>query len=301
MLFPTSGVEVSPLIPPLVSFCISFVCSTAGVTGAFLLLPFQVSVLGFTGPAVTATNHFYNVCAGIGGPLQYFREGRMLWSLAVILIIGTVPGVVGGTLIRIYLLPDPHNFKLFMGMVLLILGIYMLWKKPGASQNNRSLYKEGSASGISTSKFNLIKTEYLFQGQLHTINVPLVITFSLIIGLIGGAYGIGGGSLTAAFLIGVCRLPVYTTAGATMLATFVTSIIGVLSFTTFGIIFSQSGVAITPDWQLGFLFGIGGLAGTYLGARTQKFIPAKFIRLLLVFLLLLLAVKYTVEFIRYYY
>ena len=53
MHFPVSGVEVSPLVPPLVAFAISFFTSTGGVSGAFLLLPFQMSVLGFTSPAVS--------------------------------------------------------------------------------------------------------------------------------------------------------------------------------------------------------------------------------------------------------
>ena len=42
-------------------------------SGAFRLLPLQVSVLGFTGPTVSATNHFYNVFAGIGGPIRFLR------------------------------------------------------------------------------------------------------------------------------------------------------------------------------------------------------------------------------------
>ena len=50
MYFPVSGVEVSPLIPLAVSFVVSFFTSMGGISGAFLLLPFQMSVLGFTSP-----------------------------------------------------------------------------------------------------------------------------------------------------------------------------------------------------------------------------------------------------------
>ena len=38
--------------------------------------------------------------------------------------------------------------------------------------------------------------------------------------------------------------------------------------------------------------GIGGLVGTYLGARTQRFIPARVIKGILVFCILFLVVKY---------
>ena len=56
MLFPVSGVEVNPLIPPLAALVVSTFTSMGGVSGAFLLLPFPVSVLSFAGPAVGPTS-----------------------------------------------------------------------------------------------------------------------------------------------------------------------------------------------------------------------------------------------------
>jgi hypothetical protein len=55
MFSPTAGIEVQPWIPPLVAFVISFFTSTGGVSGAFLLLPFQMSFLGYTAPSGGAT------------------------------------------------------------------------------------------------------------------------------------------------------------------------------------------------------------------------------------------------------
>ena len=98
---------LSLLIAFAVAFAISSVTSLGGISGAFLILPFQVSVLGFTGPAVTPTNHLYNIVATPAGILRFVREGRMLWPLAAVIVAGTVPGVIIGSLVRIYLLPDP--------------------------------------------------------------------------------------------------------------------------------------------------------------------------------------------------
>ncbi|WP_199221429.1 hypothetical protein [Desulfonatronum sp. SC1] len=56
MLFPVSGIEVAPWIPFVAGFAVAFVCPMGGVSGANLLLPFQMSVLGFVTPAVS-TNH----------------------------------------------------------------------------------------------------------------------------------------------------------------------------------------------------------------------------------------------------
>lgn len=43
--FPISGVTTWLWLPPLVAFIISFFTSMVGVSGAFLLLPFQMSML----------------------------------------------------------------------------------------------------------------------------------------------------------------------------------------------------------------------------------------------------------------
>src|SRR3954447_15163641 len=118
MVFPTSGVEVNPLIPLLVAFLVSALTAPAGVSGAFLLLPFQVSVLGFTSPAVSPTNLIYNIVATPGGVYRYVREGRVVWPLAWIVILGTLPGVFIGAVLRVTLLSNPNAFKVFIGLVL---------------------------------------------------------------------------------------------------------------------------------------------------------------------------------------
>jgi hypothetical protein len=122
MFFPVSGIEVNPLIPFVVAFVVSFFTSMGGVSGAFLLLPFQVSVLGYTAPSVSGTNQVFNIVAIPSGVYRYIRERRMLWPLTWSVITGTLPGVIFGAWIRIKYLPDPKNFKLFAGTVLLYIG-----------------------------------------------------------------------------------------------------------------------------------------------------------------------------------
>ena len=93
VLFPLSGVKTWVFLPPLVALAVSTFTSMGGVSGAFLLLPYQMSVLGFTSPAVSSTNFVYNIVAIPSGVFQYFREGRMAWPLAWVIIVGTLPGV----------------------------------------------------------------------------------------------------------------------------------------------------------------------------------------------------------------
>jgi len=48
-----------------------------GISGAFLLLPFQMSFLNFTSPSVSSTNFVYNIVAIPSGVYRYIKEGRM--------------------------------------------------------------------------------------------------------------------------------------------------------------------------------------------------------------------------------
>ena len=86
----------------------------------------------------------------------------------------------------------------------------------------------------------------------------------------GGTYGIGGGAIIAPFFVTVFGLPVYTVAGAALMGTFITSFAGVGFYQLIAPWYPQQ--AVSPDWLLGILFGSGGMAGMYLGARTRTFV-----------------------------
>jgi uncharacterized membrane protein YfcA len=55
--------------------------------------------------------------------------------------------------------------------------------------------------------------------------------------------------------------------------------------------------SVAPDWHLGLLFGLGGVLGMYLGARNQKYVPARLIKGMLCVCVLYVAGKYILGFI----
>ena len=111
-------------------FVIAALATPAGISGAVLLLPFQVSVLGTPSPAVTPTNLLYNVVATPGALYRYGRQAQTGGRLALVLIAGTLPGVVAGSIIRVELLPGPHVFDLVIAVVLLPLGAWLAVTRP---------------------------------------------------------------------------------------------------------------------------------------------------------------------------
>ena len=104
----------------------------------------------------------------------------------------------------------------------------------------------------------------------------------------GGFYGIGGGSILAPILIGSGWRPAEV-APATLAATFVTSVAGVITFMILSI--HQPG-SVAPDWPTGIALGVGGLAGAYTGARIQSRLPDALIRRLVGGLVLAIGVRY---------
>src|SRR4030043_853271 len=141
MLFPVSGVKTYIFIPPLVALVVSFFTSMGGVSGAFLLLPFQMSVLNFTSPSVSATNFVFNIVAIPSGVYRFIKEGRMAWPLTWVVIVGTLPGVFIGYFLRVLYLPDPRTFKLFVGCVLLYIGVRLLYEMTGKASAGKGKMK----------------------------------------------------------------------------------------------------------------------------------------------------------------
>jgi len=317
VIFQTAGIEVSPWIPPLVAFGISFFTSMGGVSGAFLLLPFQMSFLGYTNPSVSATNQLFNIVAIPSGVYRYCKEGRMVWPLTWVVVAGTLPGVFIGAVVRVACLPDPRNFKLFAATVLLYIGLKLvldlIQKNSGRADKTDSERRfqelvrrhRPDAGGALTSDntrlpavevthFNFKHLGYTFYGESYDVSFWGIFGLSFVVGIVGGIYGIGGGSIIAPFFVTFFGLPVYTVAGAALMGTFVTSVAGVAFYQAVAPLYPNMSVA--PDWLLGVLFGLGGMAGMYLGARCQKFVPAKAIKWMLAGIIITTAAKYAAAF-----
>ena len=246
----------------LIAFGIAVFTTPVGVSGAVFLVPVQVSVLQTPSPAITPTNLLYNLIAIPGALLRFHREGRLAGPLTRLLVLGTLPGMVAGAVIRAELLSGSEAFLVVIAAVLVPLGAWLAFAEPAApaaapDRNRRRL----------------------------------IVVLALAVGTIGGIYGIGGGSILGPILVGL-GYSVFEVSPAALTATFLTSAAGIA---TFALLSLGGNGDIAPDWTLGIAIGLGGLGGAYLGARLQSRLPEALLRRGLGLLALGLGLRYAIQ------
>ncbi|MFJ5262264.1 sulfite exporter TauE/SafE family protein [Streptomyces sp. NPDC088387] len=231
---------------------ISTVTAPVGVSGAVFLLPVQLSVLGVPSPAVTPTNLLFNVVAGPGALWRYRRDGALRGGLARRLVVWTLPGVVAGAAVRVFALPGPEVFRVLVAALLLPLGGWLCLR-------------------------TLRPARHRPRPDAAEPSPPVLAALALTVGLVGGIYGIGGGSLLGPVLA-ARGMPMARLAPATLAATFTTSVAGAGAY---AVLATAGSGPVAPDWWLGLACGLGGLLGGYAGARLQPHLPETALRLLL--------------------
>lgn len=229
---------------------VAVVTAPVGVSGAVFLLPVQLSVLSVPSPAVTPTNLLFNVVSIPGALARYRRRASLRSPLTRLLVAGTLPGVVAGAVIRVFLLPDAAAFKLLAAGLLGPLGVWLCLRTATGTRDRQRLRPSGR----------------------------FITLTALLVGVVGGIYGIGGGSLLSPILVGRgIGLP--EVAPAALTSTLLTSIAGAGTYLLLAI--TTGGTDIAPNWSIGIAAGLGGLMGGYLGAHLQPVLPERALRYLL--------------------
>src|SRR6185312_2504782 len=145
------------------------------------------------------TNLLYNVVA-IPGALWRFRRARPLGDrLTRVLVVTSLPGMVIGAVLRAEVVSGTDVFYLVIAAVLTPLGAWLALAAPAEEKRQ------------------------------ETAPLLWVWVLALLVGIVGGIYGIGGGAILAPILIGL-GFTVAEVAPATLTATFATSIAGVATF-----------------------------------------------------------------------
>ena len=198
--------------------------------------------------------------------LRYRRHGTLVGPLTRQMLLGTLPGVILGAMIRVFAVPSPKVFRLIVAALLLPLGLWLCIRtiRPPTTTPPSQQNQPGRR---------------------------VVAGLAFAVGIVGGIYGIGGGSILGPILA-ARGLPVRKVAPAALATTFVTSIAGAVTFAALSLTTTGH---VAPDWTVGLACGLGGLIGGYIGAHVQPHVPERALRLLLGALATVLAAFYLVQ------
>ena len=295
MHFPVADIDLNPLIPVLIGLAVSVISSPTGLSGGFLILPICVSLLNFDGLAVSPTNFLFIILASPSGLWRLHREKRLMPGLGLILMPGSLFGIFAGTVLRCTWLRAAADFRVFMALVLAGLALYLA-RNLRAAGDARAARAERSFRDSQAEPANLVcsyqggRLGFTFGGQDFAVSIPGLFLASLLVGLVGGIYGIGGASLIAPLLLTVFRLPIYLVNGAALLASCCGAVFGLFSYEVFWPAISGQ-PAVSPDLGLGLLFGLGGALGVYIGSSLQRFLPPQPLKIMMLILVSAMAAQ----------
>jgi uncharacterized protein len=238
---------------------VAIATTPAGVSGAVFLLPVQVSLLGTPSPAVTPTNLLYNLFATPAALAGSRGEGPGARRLAALLALGSAPGAMVGAVVRVELLAARRPFLAVAAAVLLPLGTWLLLSRPRPSQAHARWPRPRTLTSL-----------------------------AFAVGVVGGVYGVGGGSLLAPLLL-LLGVPMLVLAPAALASTLAASVAGVAAFSLLAL---HNDGAVAPDWSVGIPLGLGGVVGGLAGARLAGRVPEAALRRLLGAVLVAAALRY---------
>jgi uncharacterized membrane protein YfcA len=273
---------------------LSMLTSPVGVSGAVFLLPVQLDVLRIPSPAVTPTNLLFNVISVPGALFRHHRTGRLGGPLTRQMLWGTLPGVVLGAVIRVFVVPGPRVFRVALALLLLPLGVWLCARARSGAPPHQAEPVHPIHRAEPTHPAELL---HQLSDPAAAVSAPpvagrgAVTTLALIVGVIGGIYGIGGGSILGPILVGR-GMPVAQVAPAALMSTFLTSVVGA---GTYAVLALGASGDIAPAWGTGLACGVGGLIGGYVGTRLQPRLPEAGLRFLLGGLAVGLALIYLVQ------
>jgi len=295
-------VTIDAVVYFLWAIWVGWIFSTVGAFGGIMAGVGHISILGIgkygttlkgvqiqkgmysdAGKYITDHIRFSNTLMtwlnSLSSTINWYTQKRLVWPAAIAMGLGMVIGAqvavwgTGGALgVKLY--------KGLFGLATWAVSIYMFYqitprakagKKKGREAAKRfqqrveELRKEGKIhelEGISNVKYSLDKVEFNFFGERFVAKNYLPFFYGLLIGFIAALIGVGGGFMIVPFFTAL-GWPMYITPAVSSLTVFLNQCSALAGWFARGLEFP---IAMVIAWA-------GILIGSYIGPRTQKYLP----------------------------
>ena len=312
-----AGIPGAPKINYTVAFFwaiwVGWIFTTVGAFGGIMAGVGHLTIFGLGAYAVTfkgtnpelnklltdtirTSNQFLVGLAALISTYSFYRMKRLVVPLGLAMGLGSISG---GLLIP-WLTAGKIQLSQYIGwfgVAVLVIGGFLFYgtterskasrsKANEAAKNFQKAIKEGASEtqGVTVSSFSLTKTTFAFYGTEFTFNPLLAVLGGVIIASIASFLGIGGGFLYVPFLTSIIGLPMYIVAGTSALAVLLSMVSSIFSFVVVG------GTYIS--WELVGIEMAGVAVGAFIGPKTQKYIPEKWLKWLFIVLAVYVGLRY---------
>jgi len=295
--FPLAGVRVPIWHLIWMGFWTGYTMAIVGEAAGIFVLPYQISILHFENAAVTPTTQLITFLNPIGALLGFRRTGQWNLDFARWVCLGGFVGGFVGPFIRLTVLADSRPFTLAVGFALAIAGLHLCLSALGVFKIKDPIGQKFAAAAAAQRAARLspaglpkgLRVETLakgggsltigFWGERWTMNTRLLFFVGFGVASVATALGVGGGFLLVPIFAALYHLPMYVLVAASI--PFVIVLSGVGIFTYIVIIPIFVGTSLPPEFAWGFFAAAGGSFGAWCAAKTQRFVPQHFLKLML--------------------
>jgi uncharacterized protein len=232
--------------------------SMLGVGGGILMVP-ALTFLGLSPVQTASTSLIAVASSSVSSTIEYCRQKRIDYHLGLEMAAFAVPGALLGAILTEYL--SAESFKLYFGILLILTGIYILYKN--------AILKDSAAK-----KRSIALRVGVFAA-----------TFGA--GIISSLFGVGGGIIFVPSMLLVLGLTMQRAAPTSQLTLMLTSIAGVV----------MHAYLFHPDYLQAFALSAGAFAGAQMGARISRTAKEVLLQRLLGIVLLAVAAKFIYDWI----
>lgn len=298
MIFEVAGVTLPIWLPLLWGVLVGLVFSTVGAAGGILASVGLISVMGIQDPnlvkpmaqALTLTTPLIAVPG-------YYRQRRLVVSLAIILGAGGILGAILGSTLSVSYLTDLNIFRSIFGVLALSIALQVLWRLFGRKQNQSTHSERAAAAfeglvhdggspcaiGVMHQQYSFRRVLFVFAGE-HFSYAPWVpFLTGAGIAVVSSALGVGGGFLLVPFMCIQLGLPMFIVAGTAALAIAVSSVTSIANYIRLG---------IELDIPLLLLLLTGTVLGAWIGPRLSSHLHERWLQAILGLVLLLIGTRY---------
>ena len=254
----------------------------------------------FVTDSIRVSNQWLVGLSALVSSVNYGRQKRLVTALGFFLGIGAL----FATLLIVFTTAGKLSFSQYQGwfgLCVFVIGGFMIYEMTPRGQASKKTAMEAAKAfessikekkditeqGIKTVKLSLMKTEFSFFGQTFSFSPLWAFVGGFFISAIASFLGVGGGFLYVPFLTSVVGLPMFVVAGTSALSVLIGMIFAIFNFMVL------KGVAVF--WPMIGAELVGIFIGSMIGPRTGKYIPAKVLKGIFIFLAIFIGLRYTLR------